>query len=194
MLRRRKGAFLMAQWVKKLRIIQETQMWFDHWFGKIPWRRKWQPTPVFVPRDSHGQRSLVGYRPWGHKELDMTEQLSMEGNIPFGWNLRKGSMAREAFNLGSIEQAVSVMSLNSHTVKCLHPVSSWHPSQRQVCELPALSPVPSAGNLNTHGWHCRALSPSGVGIHLNQRLKAAWHLWTSIKNTCWMKVQACSGH
>ena len=39
------------------------------------WRRKWQPTPVFLPGESHEQRSLVGYSPWGHKELDMTESL-----------------------------------------------------------------------------------------------------------------------
>ena len=38
-----------------------------------PLSRKWQPTPVFLPGDSHGQRSLVGYSPWGHKELDMPE-------------------------------------------------------------------------------------------------------------------------
>ena len=37
------------------------------------WRKKWQPTPVFLPRESHGQRSLMGYSPWGHEELDMTE-------------------------------------------------------------------------------------------------------------------------
>ena len=41
--------------------------------GKIPWRRRWQPTPVFLPGKFHGQRSLVGHSPWGHKELDMTE-------------------------------------------------------------------------------------------------------------------------
>ena len=41
--------------------------------GKIPWRRKWQPTPVFLPGESHGQTSLAGYSPWGHKELDRTE-------------------------------------------------------------------------------------------------------------------------
>ena len=40
-----------------------------------PLRRKWQPTPVFLPGKSHGQRSLVGYSPWGRKESDMTEQL-----------------------------------------------------------------------------------------------------------------------
>ena len=44
--------------------------------AKIPWRRAWQPTPVFLPGESHGQRSLVGYSPWGRKESDTTEQLS----------------------------------------------------------------------------------------------------------------------
>ena len=46
---------------------------FNPWVGKIPWRRKWQPAPVFLPGESHGQRSLAGYSPWGHKESDMTE-------------------------------------------------------------------------------------------------------------------------
>ena len=42
--------------------------------GKVPWRRRaWQPTPVFLPGESHGERSLVGYGPQGRKELDMTE-------------------------------------------------------------------------------------------------------------------------
>ena len=43
--------------------------------GKIPWRRKWQPTPVFLPGESHGQRSLVGYSPWGCKKSNMTKRL-----------------------------------------------------------------------------------------------------------------------
>ena len=49
---------------------------FDPWIRKICWRRVWQPTPVFLPGESHGQRSLTGDSLWGHKELDMTEQLS----------------------------------------------------------------------------------------------------------------------
>ena len=49
---------------------------FDSWVGKIPWRREWQPTPVFLPGEFHGQRSLVGYSSSGHKELDTTEQLT----------------------------------------------------------------------------------------------------------------------
>ena len=48
----------------------------DPWGGKIPWRRAWQPTPVFLPGESPGKRNLVGYSPWGHKESDTTEQLS----------------------------------------------------------------------------------------------------------------------
>ena len=43
---------------------------FDPWVRKIPWKRAWQPTPVFLPGESHGQRSQAGYSPWGHKESD----------------------------------------------------------------------------------------------------------------------------
>ena len=46
---------------------------FNPWVGKTPWRREWQPTPVFLSRESHGQQSLVDYSPWGKKESDMTE-------------------------------------------------------------------------------------------------------------------------
>ena len=47
---------------------------FDPWVANIPWSRKWQCAPVFLPGESHGQRSLVGYSPWGHKESYMTER------------------------------------------------------------------------------------------------------------------------
>ena len=46
------------------------------WVGKFPWRRTWQPAPVFLPGESHGQRT-VGCRPGGHKELDTTEPLAL---------------------------------------------------------------------------------------------------------------------
>ena len=51
---------------------------FDPWVGKILWRRKWQLTPVFLPGESHGRRSLVGYSPRGHKRSDMTERLQFQ--------------------------------------------------------------------------------------------------------------------
>ena len=54
--------------------VQETlRCGFGPWVGKIPWSRAWQPIPVFLPGKSHGQRSLAGYSPWSHKELNMTE-------------------------------------------------------------------------------------------------------------------------
>ena len=60
-------ASLVAQRIKRPPAMLETRV--QSWVGKIPWRRKWQPTPVFLPGESHGQRSLVGYSPWGRKEL-----------------------------------------------------------------------------------------------------------------------------
>ena len=53
--------------------LQHRRPGLDPWVGKIPWRRKWQPTPVFLPGKCHGQRSLAGYSPRGHKELDRPE-------------------------------------------------------------------------------------------------------------------------
>ena len=50
---------------------------FNPWVRKIPWRRAWQPTPVFLPGESHGQRSLVGYSPWDRKESNTTEQITL---------------------------------------------------------------------------------------------------------------------
>ena len=47
------------------------------WVDKIPWRREWLPTPVFLPEEPQGQRSLMGYSPWGPKELDTTEWLTL---------------------------------------------------------------------------------------------------------------------
>ena len=51
-------------------------MWVWALGWEVPWRRKWQPTPVLLAGKSHGQRSLVGYSPWGHRGLDMTERLN----------------------------------------------------------------------------------------------------------------------
>ena len=66
-------ASLVAQMARNLSAMQETQI------GSLgledPWRREWLSTPVFLPVEFHGQRSLVGYSPWSHKELDMTERI-----------------------------------------------------------------------------------------------------------------------
>ena len=53
---------------------------------QIVWRKKWKPTPVFLPGESHGQRTLVDYSSWGRKELDTTEQLSTHALQIVIWN------------------------------------------------------------------------------------------------------------
>ena len=87
------GASLVAQMVKTLHAIQKPG--WDPWIGKIPWRRKRQPTPVFLPGKFHGQRSLVGYSPWGRKELGMTEQLEHAHMhyLPFGLHYHSGQQS-----------------------------------------------------------------------------------------------------
>ena len=57
--------------VKNLPAMQETG--FSPWVGRIPWRRTWQLTPLFLPGESHGQKSLGGYSPWGGEESGMTK-------------------------------------------------------------------------------------------------------------------------
>ena len=66
-------ASLVAQMVKNLPAMR--RLGFDAWVRKRPWRREWQPTTVFLPEESHGQRSLAGYSPRGRKGLDTTERL-----------------------------------------------------------------------------------------------------------------------
>ena len=64
-------ASLVAQTVKNLPAIWRPG--FDPWVGRIPWRRERLPSPVFLPGELHGQRSLVGYSPWSCKESDTTK-------------------------------------------------------------------------------------------------------------------------
>ena len=71
---------LVAQTVKHLSTMQETQVRSLGW--EDPMGRKWQSTPVLLPGKSHGQRSLVGYSPWGCKESDTTVKAQHEGALP----------------------------------------------------------------------------------------------------------------
>ena len=65
-------------WLRWLRIcLQCGRLGFNPWVKKRPWRREWQSTPVFLPGEFHGQRRLMSYSPWGHRESDTTEQLKV---------------------------------------------------------------------------------------------------------------------
>ena len=70
---------LVSQIVKSLPATRET--WVPPRVGNIPWRRRWQPNPVFLPGKSHGQRNLAGYSLGGHKQSDTTEQLHFHFSI-----------------------------------------------------------------------------------------------------------------
>ena len=75
--KKKKKKSLLQHHSSKASILQRCRRpGFSLWFGKIPWRRHWLPTPVFLPGEFHGQRSLAGYSSWGHKESDMTERLT----------------------------------------------------------------------------------------------------------------------
>ena len=73
----RKSDGLPQQLIIHLQCRRYRRCGFNLWVRKMLWRRKWQATTVFFPGESHWQRSLVGYGPWGHKQSDKTEQLSM---------------------------------------------------------------------------------------------------------------------
>ena len=90
---------------------------FDPWVVKIPWRREWLPTPVFLPGELHGQGSLVGYLPWGHKEEDTTERLTLSIHVM---------------------RAVSALIRNSTLVPCIGSMKSYpldHQGSPFVCIL-----------------------------------------------------------
>ena len=79
----------MTQMVKNLPAPRRAG--FNPWAGKVPWKRAQQPTPVFLPGESHGQRSLVGYRPWSRKDSDATEQLTLSFSFSFSLHDQHGS-------------------------------------------------------------------------------------------------------
>ena len=64
--------------------LQSGRPGFNPWVEKIPWRRKWQPTPVLLPEKSHGRKGLVGYSPWGCKESERTKRLYFHCLSPTG--------------------------------------------------------------------------------------------------------------
>ena len=83
----------------------------------VHWRREWQPAPVFLPGDFHGQRSLAGSSPWGHKELD-TSELTPKKDVLFiigDWNAKVGSQETPGvtgkFGLGIILQGLFLIIL-----------------------------------------------------------------------------------
>ena len=74
-----KRSSLVPQLVTNLPAVQETQVRSQGW--QDPWRREWQATPVFLPGEFHGQRSLVSYSLWGQKEKDLNDPVNHDGVV-----------------------------------------------------------------------------------------------------------------
>ena len=105
--------------------------------GKIPWKRQWQPTPAFLPGKSHGQRSLVGYSPWGHKELDMTKRLHFHFQRDHGlWNSLSFAFLIYKIRGSWMDGLCSFFTLNPLILLCGHPPRAcWNYNLRFQPEL-----------------------------------------------------------
>ena len=107
---------------------------FDLWVGKIPWRRKWQLSPVFLPGESHGQRSLAGYSPRGRKESDKTERLHSHFIVPLG-----------QFLAGTLSPLL-------RTLLRLHPAKPLTQMPRPLRTCPDAPVRSSPARASLHGW------------------------------------------
>ena len=113
--------------VKKLRVLNLLPG-FSPWVEKMSWRKKWPPAPVFLPRESHGQKNLVGYSPWGRKKLDATEytntplcRFSQSTNSQWGWlPSQKTETPAGGDNLKSTSKHTNCPPAHILWVICLH--------------------------------------------------------------------------
>ena len=117
---RGRGGFLETQWSRIRLRCQRPEFSPSVW--KIPWRREWQPTPVSLPRESHGQRSLAGCSPWSCKESDTTERLN-NTNRETG---QRPGMARIRERAAQGRHGPSAGGLVSRAQAPIHPASQ-HP-------------------------------------------------------------------
>ena len=119
---------------------------FDPWVGKIPWRRAWQPTLLFLPGESHGERSLVGYGPWGRKESDTTEVTEHAYTLiyiqPSSYQLQSHCL----LHLFGSPQAKTLLAFP------LFPFPSFEEKETEVGEMKVLTEV--TWLYPTHLWRC----------------------------------------
>ena len=105
----------LCWWIRWWRIrLQFRSLRFDPWVGKIPWRRKWQPTPALLPGESHGQRNLAGYSPWGCR-------------VRYDWVANTDWLTFRALNIAlrSLEPPKRVKSDNMWPILCLQFRYKW---------------------------------------------------------------------
>ena len=115
---------------KKTQVRRHKRRRFDPWVWKMPWRKKWQPNPVFLPGKSHRQRSLVGYGPRGRKESDTTEWLHFHF-LSWFCNPIPGHISREHHNLKWYMHPYLTIAKNWKQPRCLS-TDEWIKKWRAV--------------------------------------------------------------
>ena len=140
---------------------------FNSWIRKIPWRRKQQPTPVFLPGKSHGQRSLAGYSPWGSKELDKTEHHRCCYNLcPWGHWRVLDQQHRDAVDGGLLHISAQLW------------VWSCHMSTLQSYMVGLFVPWKLASALYGSGQDSGKQPPARLRAGLSPSSRATW-LWSA---------------
>ena len=139
---------------------------FDPWVGKVPWRKKWQPTAVFLPGKSHGQKSLVGYSPWCHKRVG--HDLSTKP-LPWHWS------QTWILWLASYFKACVVWITKSVGTPLILFVSYWHTAWGRACPvsvapLVCMTPAQASPSLLSSVWDKEGVSPS---VQVRMRLLEA---------------------
>ena len=122
----------MASLVAQMVCLQCWRPGFDLWIGTIPWRRAWLPTPVFLPREFHGQRSLEGCSPWSSKESDTTEKLTLVRQLTTAWPWHSSvtpSLHRDIDTMGQPER-------EKWAVVC----KQYRKNQKTQCDRPTVLP------------------------------------------------------
>ena len=105
---------------------------FDPWVGKIPWRRVWKPTPIFLPGESHGQRSLAGYSPWRHSQTGLSQQACMlqpQSSTRTALLTQQKALDPNSFPSFSWPNATHLSALNANVASSRHVLM---PSNRSV--------------------------------------------------------------
>ena len=122
---------------------------FDPWVGKFPWKRKWQPTPVFLPGESQGWSSLVGCSSWGRKELGHDWATSLTHSVRHLVRVKCYSAWKHHWQVRSVSGSVVSDSLQPHglqTARLLHPWNFPGKNTRVDCHFLLQGIFPTQGS------------------------------------------------
>ena len=136
------GASPITEWVKNLPSLQKTQeMWVWSLAWEVPWRRKWQPTPVFLPEKSQGQRSLVDYNPKGCKELAMTKH----NTICFKDNINITVVIYYILKLKGKMSTIPLIDIKNVLIKCNTELFWWSSVESPPASAEDTGSIPAPG-------------------------------------------------